>query len=211
MPLLIIVPLAELARVGLGVLHVDHSLWLSLHDNLLSPGISLLEAVEKVLVIRSLFELSTISRYGVGDFNDAFPRSHLLAIFAVHPVGWLFSSLHLEHLHAGSIRFHGQVILTIFHWIKDGISNQVTFPLIIKFHKSHREVRFWEILCIYLVYSSLGNSLISGCWEHNWASFLFLRELGKELELCNSIDSTFPSNHLSHLVIHQNILVGETW
>jgi len=140
MALLVVVSLPELTRVGLGVLHVDHPLWFSLHDNLLSPGVSLLKAIEKVLVIRSLFELSTISRHGVGDFDDAFPRSHLLAVLAVHPVGWFLGPLHLEYLHTGSVRFHGQVILTVLHWIEDGISYQVTFPLIIKFHKFHGEV-----------------------------------------------------------------------
>lgn len=194
--------LTILPLVGLGVLDVDHALWLSLHYYLGAHVVLLLEAVVDPFVIGTLLELTTITRDGVRDLHDALPWPHGLAVLALHPVGWLCDLLHLEDLHTCSICFHGKVVFSVIHRIKDGVSNKVTFPFVVKLDKLYWVLGCWKFLLINSVNTCLSHCLVGLGRENDWSCFLLSGQLWKEVKFCDPVDSTFPSNHLGHVIVH---------
>jgi len=79
----------------------------------------LLKAVYHILIHGSLFELSAVSRDAIWHLDNAFPRSHIHAIFNVKPIHWLCGSRQLEHLLASSITLHHKLIGVLVHWVKE--------------------------------------------------------------------------------------------
>ena len=80
---------------------------------------SFLEAIDDLAILGALFELSAVSRDAIGHLDNAFPRSHIHAVFDLKPVHWLRGSRQLEHLLSGSIALHLKLFAVLVHWIKE--------------------------------------------------------------------------------------------
>lgn len=77
------------AAVGRWVVHDDASLGLSFENKLVGGPVLFLKTICHMSSISSLFELSAVSRDAIWHLDNAFPRSHIHAVFSAKPVHWL--------------------------------------------------------------------------------------------------------------------------